>query len=96
MFAQFAALDAFLAPRLVRPFYLLGLALALLWTLIGLFASLVLLVQLPLLGVLAMAFVLASAAFGILAVRIAAEAAIAVFRMHVRFVGGGPNDPIPD
>lgn len=96
MFAKLTALDAFLAPRLLRPFYLIGSLLALLWGLSGFFLGIVLLVQTPLLGLLAIVFALASGLLLFLTVRFVAEGMIAVLRMHARFVGGGPNDPIPD
>lgn len=96
MVSKFMVLDAFLAPRLLRPFYLIGLALALLWGLVGLMFGLALSVQMPLLGMLIIVFALVSALLLALAVRLVAESVIATLRMHARFVGGGPNDPIPE
>lgn len=96
MLDRFLALDAFLAPRLVRPFYLIGCGLALLWGMVGLLFGLILLVQVPWAGLLLVTFALMSSALGVLACRLAAEAMIAQLRMHARFVGGGPLDPIPE
>lgn len=96
MFARLSTLDAFFAPRLVRPFYLIGGLVALLWGMVGLLLGLMLLLQMPWLGLLVMVFALATAVLLFLAVRLLAESVTAVFRMHGRFVGGGPNDPIPE
>jgi len=96
MFAHLFALDAFLAPRLLRPFYLIGAALALLWGLSGFLVGLVLLVQVPWAGLFTITFSLLSAALLFLGVRLFAETTIATLRMHARFVGGGPRDPIPE
>lgn len=95
MYAQLFALDAFLAPKLLRPFYLIGMALALLWGLSGFLVGLVLLLQVPWAGLLTIAFSLGSAALLFLGVRLLAEGLIATLRMHARFVGGSPGDPIP-
>ena len=96
MFARLLALDAFLAPRLLRPFYLIGTALALLWGLSGFLVGLVLLVQVPWAGLFVITFALTSAALLFLGVRLFTEGLIATLRMHARFVGGGPSDPIPE
>lgn len=96
MFAKLSALDTFLAPSLIRPFYLLGSLLALLWGLVGFLFGLVALVQAPWLGLLVIVFGLGSAGLLFLAVRLIAEGMIAVLRIHARFVGGGPGDPIPE
>ncbi|WP_333824474.1 DUF4282 domain-containing protein [Pinisolibacter sp.] len=96
MFDQLLALDAFLAPRLIRPFYLIGAALALLWGLSGFLVGLVLLVQIPWAGVFTITFSLLSALLLFLGVRLFAEGLVATLRMHTRFVGGNPRDPIPE
>ena len=96
MLDRLLALDTFLAPRLVRPFYLIGAALALLWGLSGFLVGLVLLVQVPWAGLFVITFALISALLLFLGVRLFAEGLIATFRMHARFVGGGPRDPIPE
>ena len=96
MYAKLLDLDAFLAPRLLRPFYLISVALALLWGLSGFLVGLVLLIQVPWAGLFTITFSLTSAALLFLAVRLFAEGLIATLRMHARFVGGGPGDPIPE
>ena len=96
MYARLMALDAFLAPKLLRPFDLIGCFSALLWGMVGFLLGLVLLVQVPWVGLLVIIFSLASASLLFLAVRLIAEGMIATLRMHARFVGGGPGDPIPE
>ncbi len=95
MYDQLLTLDAFLAPRLLRPFYLIGSALALLWGLSGFLVGLVLLVQVPWAGLFVISFALISALLLFLGVRLFAEGLIATLRLHGRVVGGGPKDPIP-
>jgi len=96
MLDRLLALDTFLAPKLLRPFYLIGAALALLWGLSGFLVGLVLLVQVPWAGVFTITFAVLSAGLVFLGVRLFAEAMIATLRMHARFVGGEPKDPIPE
>ena len=95
MLPRLLALDAFLVRDLVRPFHLVANAFVLLLTMVGLMVGLALMAQSFVIGlfVILLALTLGGAVF--LGVRLAAESAIAIARMHERFVGGGPNDPIP-
>ncbi len=88
-------LDAFLAPELVRPFHLVANAFAVLLTMSGLMLGLALMAQSFLIGLFVTLLTLCLGGALVLGIRLAAESAIAVARMHERFVGGGPNDPIP-
>ncbi|MER2605713.1 MAG: DUF4282 domain-containing protein [Siculibacillus sp.] len=96
MYAKLLTLDVFTAPDLVRPFYIAGSVLALLLAGIGVLVGLAAMVQAPLVGLLVVILSGAIGAVLFLAVRLAAETVIAVFRMHARFVGGNPRDPIPN
>ncbi|TBW34752.1 DUF4282 domain-containing protein [Siculibacillus lacustris] len=95
MLSKLTNLDDFLVDRLVRPFHLLGSAFAVLVALIGWLFGVAALLQSPLVGGLVLVTVTLLAALIFLGVRIAAETVIAVFRMHQRFIGGGPWDRVP-
>lgn len=95
MFPKLLVLDEFLSRDLVRPFHLAASVFALLFTAAGWMLGLALMIQSFLLGLF---IVLLTTAFGgalFLGVRLAAESVIAVARMHERFIGGNPGDPIP-
>jgi hypothetical protein len=95
MFPKLLALDEFLSRDLVRPFHLVASVFALLLAAAGCLIGFALMVQSFLLGLFV---VLLSAALGgalFLGVRLAAEAVISIGRMHERFIGGRPGDPIP-
>jgi len=95
MFPKLLVLDEFLSRDLVRPFHLVASAFALLFAAAGCLIGVALMVQSFLIGLFV---VLLSAALGgalFLGVRLAAEAVISIARMHERFIGGNPGDPIP-
>jgi hypothetical protein len=96
LLSQLGSLDAFLVERLIRPFHVLGSALAVLVAVVGWLSGLAMLGQLPIAGLVVIAVTTLLAGLVFIGVRIVAEAVIAVFRMHARFVGGGPWDRIPD
>ena len=95
MLNRLLALDSFLARDLARPFQLVANAFVLLLTMVGLMVGLALMGQSVVIGLFVILLTLALGGALFLGVRLAAESAIAVARMHERFVGGGPNDPIP-
>ncbi|MEJ1160770.1 DUF4282 domain-containing protein [Prosthecomicrobium sp. N25] len=90
MLSKFLTLDEFITPGLVRRLYPLGLALIALGALLDIMVSLV---SLSLIGLL-WAIIRATMAFIVL--RVMAELYFAIFRLHDRFVGGHPKDPIPE
>lgn len=95
MFAKLLTLDRFIARDLVRTFHLVASAFTLLLTASGVLIGIVTMVQSFPIGLFV---VLLSAALGgalFLGIRLAAETVIAVARMHERFIGGNPGDPIP-
>lgn len=94
--AKLTTLDEFLLPHLVRPFYLVGSAFALLLAGIGLLVGLAALATSPVIGLMTMVLTLTAAAALFLGVRLAAETMLAVHRVHQRFVGGHPRDPVPE
>lgn len=96
MLSQLGSLDTFLVERLIRPFHILGSAFAVLLAVVGWLSGLAMLVQLPMVGLLVIAVTTLIAGLVFIGVRLVAETVIAVFRMHARFIGGGPWDKVPD
>lgn len=95
-FDRFLTLDEFVTPDLLRPFYLAAIGLVALSGLVGALGGLFSMLVAPIGGLIAVLLSLAGAALGILGIRMAFEAYIALMRLHARFVGGHPRDPIPD
>lgn len=95
MLNRLLALDAFLARDLVRPFQWIANAFVLLLTMVGLMVGLAMMGQSFVIGLFVILLTVGLGGTLFLGVRLAAETVIAVARMHERFVGGGPNDPIP-
>jgi hypothetical protein len=95
MLNRLLALDAFLARDLVRPFQWIANAFVLLLTMVGLMVGLALMGQSVVIGLFVILLTVSLGGALFLGVRLAAESVIAIARMHERFVGGGPNDPIP-
>ncbi|MBT9289300.1 DUF4282 domain-containing protein [Prosthecodimorpha staleyi] len=96
MLNKFLSLDEFVTPSLIKPLYLLGLALIGLSAVLGVLGSLALLISAPaaaLFGLLSTVIWSTMAAIGL---RIFVELYQAVFRLHDRFVGGHPKDGIPE
>ena len=93
--AKLLSLDVFLGREFVRPFHLAASALALMLTASGLLIGLALMAQSFVIGLFV---ALTMAALGVsllLGARLLAEIYIATSRMHERFIGGEPRDPIP-
>jgi hypothetical protein len=96
MFSQLAQIDEFLVDRLVRPFYYLGCVVSVLLALVGWLFGLLALSQSAIVGILTLVVMTCLAGLVFLGVRLAAESVIALFRIHKRFVGGGPKDAVPN
>lgn len=95
-FDRFLNLDEFVTPDLMRPFYLAAIGLVALSGLAGAIGGLVTMLHAPISGFIGLVLSLGGAAVAILGIRMGFEAFIAVMRLHARFVGGHPRDPIPD
>lgn len=96
MLQKFLSLDEFITPGLIKPFYLLGLALIALSALLGLLGGLALLFVSPGVALTTILTTLISCALGLIGLRVTAELYLAIFRLHDRFVGGHPKDGIPE
>jgi hypothetical protein len=96
MFSKFLTLDEFITPGLIKPLYLLGLALIVLFTLLGVLTGFAVLFSSPGAGLTAILTSLISAVISFIGLRISFEVYLAVFRLHDRFVGGHPKDRIPE
>lgn len=96
MFSKFLSLDEFITPGLIKPFYLLGLALIGLSALLGILGGLAAVLVSPGLAVTTILTTLIGAALGFIGLRVTAELYLAIFRLHDRFVGGHPKDGIPE
>lgn len=95
-FDRFLSLDEFITPDLMRPFYLLAIALAALTGLVGALGGLLTMLASPIGGLFTVLLSVGGALVAILGIRMGFEAYIAIMRLHARFVGGHPADPIPD
>jgi hypothetical protein len=95
MISKLLALDEFLTRDLVRPFYWIASAFTLVLTASGLLIAFATMVQSVVVGLLLLLVSLTLGGALFLGVRLAAESVIAVSRMHERFIGGNPGDPIP-
>ena len=95
-FDRFLTLDEFVTPDLLRPFYLVAIGLVALSGLFGALGGLFSMLVSPIGGLVAIILSLGGAAVGILGIRMGFEAFIALMRLHARFVGGHPRDPLPD
>jgi hypothetical protein len=93
---RFLTLDEFITPELLRPFYLVAIGVTALSGLAGALGGLFALLASPIVGLFTMLLSIGGAIVGILGIRMAFEAFIALMRLHARFVGGHPSDPIPD
>jgi hypothetical protein len=96
MFDRFLTLDEFVTPDLLRPFYLAAIGIVAFSGVVGALGGLAGMTVSFLGGLVTAILSLAGAAIGILAIRMAFEAFIALMRLHARFVGGHPRDRIPD
>jgi hypothetical protein len=96
MFSKFLSLDEFITPGLIKPFYLLGMALIALSALLGILGGLAALIVSPGLAFTTILTTLIGSVLGFIGLRVTAELYLAVFRLHDRFVGGHPKDPIPE
>ncbi len=96
MLNKFLSLDEFLTPGLIKPFYLLALAVAGLATLFGVLGGLGTMLYSPVGGLMTILISLIGGVAYAIGIRFFCELFIAVFRLHDRFVGGHPKDGLPE
>lgn len=96
MLAKFLSLDEFITPGLIKPLYLLGLALIGLGAVVGVLAGFAGMFVSFGGGLVAILWTLISAVMSVIGLRVFVEVYLAVFRLHDRFVGGHPKDGIPE
>lgn len=95
MLSKLLTLDEFMARKLVRPFHLVASAFALLLTASGLMVGIAAMMQSFVVGLFLILSSASLVAALFLGARLLAETVIAVSRMHERFIGGKPGDPVP-